>query len=67
VGANTRNGGIALIACFTSSWTPAMVRRWHADPFGFLPPWNELLALMGSAPPTTPRSTGTGLVTFLMG
>jgi Concanavalin A-like lectin/glucanases superfamily len=29
-------GDIALIACFASSWTPAMVRRWHADPFGFL-------------------------------
>ena len=24
-------GDIALIACFASSWTPAMVRRWHAD------------------------------------
>ena len=34
--------------------TPAMVRRWHADPFGFLRPWNELPALMGSAPPATP-------------
>jgi hypothetical protein len=44
------NGDIALIACFASSWTPAMVRRWHADPFGFLRPWNELPALMGSAP-----------------
>jgi hypothetical protein len=61
------NGDIALIACFASSWTPAMVRRGHADPFGFLRPWNELPALMGSAPPTTPPSTGTGVVTFLMG
>jgi hypothetical protein len=61
------NGDIALIACFASCWTPAMVRRWHADPFGFLRPWNELPALMGSAPPTTPPSTGTGVVTFLMG
>ena len=25
------NGDIALIACFASSWTPAIVRRWHAD------------------------------------
>jgi hypothetical protein len=33
---------------------PAMVRRWHADPFGFLRPWGELPALMGSAPPATP-------------
>jgi hypothetical protein len=48
------NGDIALIACFASSWTPAIVRRWHADPFGFLRPWNEVPALMGSAPPTTP-------------
>ena len=58
---------IALIACFASSWTPAMVRRWHADPFGFLRPWNEVPALLGSAPPSTPPSTGTGVVTFLMG
>jgi uncharacterized protein (TIGR02217 family) len=61
------NGDIALIACFASSWTSAMVRRWHADPFGFLRPWNELPALMGSAPPATPPSTATGVVTFLMG
>ena len=39
----------------------------HADPFGFLRPWNEVPALMGSPPPTTPPSTGTGVVTFLMG
>jgi hypothetical protein len=61
------NGDIALIACFASSWPPAMVRRWHADPLGFLRPWNEVPALMGSAPPSTPPSTGTGAVTFLMG
>jgi hypothetical protein len=61
------NGDIALIACFASSWTPAMIRRWHADPFGFLRPWNELPALMGSPPSSTPPSTGTGVVTFLMG
>jgi Concanavalin A-like lectin/glucanases superfamily len=61
------NGDIALIACFASSWTPAMVRRWHADPFGFLRPWGEVPALMGSAPPSTPPSTGTGVVTFVMG
>jgi hypothetical protein len=28
--------------------------RDDADPFGFLRPWNEVPALMGSAPPTTP-------------
>jgi hypothetical protein len=61
------NGDIALIACFASSWTPAMIRRWNADPFGFLRPWGEVPALMGSAPPATPPSTGTGVVTFLMG
>jgi hypothetical protein len=59
--ANTRNGDIALI------WTPAMVRRRHADPFGILRPWGEVPALFGSAPPATPPSTGTGVVTFLMG
>jgi hypothetical protein len=48
------NGDIALIACFAASWTPAMIRRWHADPFGFLRPWNEVPALIASAPPATP-------------
>jgi hypothetical protein len=59
------NGDIGLIACF--AWTPAMVRRWHADPFGFLRPWNAVPALCGSAPLTTPPVSGTGVVTFLMG
>jgi len=35
------NSDIALITCFASSWTSAMVRRWHADPA----PWNEVPAL----------------------
>jgi hypothetical protein len=30
------NGDIALVAWLASAWTLAMVRRWHADPFGFL-------------------------------
>src|SRR5262245_45211262 len=41
---------------------PAMVRRWRANPFGFLRPWNELPALMVSATPSTPPSTGTGVI-----
>jgi hypothetical protein len=61
------NGDIALIACFASSWTPAMIRRWNADPFGFLRPWNEVPALMGSPPPATPPSTRTGVIVCLMG
>jgi hypothetical protein len=61
------NGDIALIACFAASWTPAMIRQWNADPFGFLRPWGgEVPALIESAPPATPPLTGTGVVTFLM-
>ena len=44
-----------------------MVRRSHAYPFGFLRPWNQVPGLMGSALPAMPPSTGTGVVTFLMG
>jgi hypothetical protein len=44
-----------------------MIRRWNADPFGFLRQWNDVPALMGSPPADTPPSTGTGVVTFLMG
>jgi hypothetical protein len=46
---------------------PVMVRRWHVDPFGFLRPWNEVPALRGSAPASTPPSTGTGVVSYPMG
>ena len=53
------NGDFGLIAGFAAAWTPAMVRRWHADPFGS--------CAQGSAPPATPPSTGTGVITFLMG
>ena len=52
---------------FSTSWTPAMVRRRHADPFGFLRPSGEVPALIASAPPSTPPATGSGVVTFLMG
>jgi hypothetical protein len=50
------NGDIALIAGFASSWTPAMIRRCHADPFGFLRPWGEVPPLMCGAPPAIPRA-----------
>ena len=59
------NGDIALIACCAASWTPAMVRRRHADPFGCLRPWNEVPRSWG-APPATP-SSGTGVVTSRCG
>ena len=36
-------------------------------PFALLRPWGEVPALMGSAPPAMPPSTGMGVVTFLMG
>jgi len=62
------NGDSTLIACFASSWTPAMVRRWHADPFGFLRrPWNEVPAAHGECAAHHPPSTGTGVVAFRMG
>jgi Concanavalin A-like lectin/glucanases superfamily len=68
------NGDIALIACFASAWTP----RWCgagtpirsascAHGTSRLRSWNEPPALMGSAPPSTPPSTGTGVVVFVMG
>jgi hypothetical protein len=44
-----------------------MVRCWHADPFGFLRSLNVAPGLMASAPPSTSPSTGTGVVTFLIG
>jgi hypothetical protein len=44
-----------------------MVRRWHADPFGFLRPWGEVPALIASPPLSTPPSTGTGVIVCLMG
>jgi hypothetical protein len=44
-----------------------MVRRWHTDPFGFVRPWNEVPAIMGSAPPATTPPPAMGVVTFLMG
>jgi hypothetical protein len=60
------NGDIALIACFASSWTPAMVRRWHADRFGFLRPWGSCLRASGVRHPPRPIDRH-GVVTFLMG
>jgi hypothetical protein len=48
------NGDIAFIACFASSWTAAMVRRWHADPFGFLRPWTRCLRSWGVRHPSRP-------------
>ena len=39
-----------------------MVRRWHADPFGFLSACAHGKRATRHAP-----STGTGVVTFLMG
>jgi hypothetical protein len=44
-----------------------MIRRWNADPFGFLLPWNEVTELMGGAPPAAPPAIGTSVVTCLMG
>ena len=59
------NGDIALILCCGACWTgrPPVARRSVRLPA----PWNEVPALMGSAPPATPSSTGIGVVTFLMG
>ena len=62
------NGDIALDRVLRLMPGPAaMVRRWHADPFGFLRPWNEVPALFGQRATRHAPSTGTGVVTFLMG
>jgi Concanavalin A-like lectin/glucanases superfamily len=50
------NGDIALIACFASTWTPAMVRRWHADPFGSCAHGTKCLPSSAARhPPRRPR------------
>ena len=50
------NGDIALIACFASSWTPAMVRRWHADPSASCAHGTRCLRSWGVRhPPRPPR------------
>ena len=60
------HGEIALTACLAPSWTPAMVRRWHADPFGFLRHGARCLRSWGVRhPPPPPRPAG-AVVTFLM-
>jgi hypothetical protein len=59
-------GDIAQIICCGSAWTPAMVARWHADPFGFVRPYHELPSLIGSTPPAGPPSTGSGVIVCLM-
>jgi hypothetical protein len=41
--------------------------RYAFGPMGFLRAWGEVPALMGSAPPATPPSTGTGVVVCIMG
>jgi hypothetical protein len=43
-----------------------MIRRWNADPFGFLRQWYEVPASWEVAVRDAP-STGTGVVTFLIG
>jgi hypothetical protein len=48
------NGDIALVACFASSWTPAMVRRWHADPFGSCAHGARCLRSSGARHPPRP-------------
>ena len=53
------NGDIALIACFASSWTPAMVRRWHANPSASCAHGTSCLRSLGARhPPRPPRPVG---------
>ena len=51
------NGDIALILCCGACWTGHMVRRWHADPFGFLRPWTSAALMEALHPPCPPRLT----------
>ena len=44
-----------------------MVRRWHADPFGFLRPMERGASAHRECATRNAPSAGTGVITFLMG
>jgi hypothetical protein len=56
----------AITSSLTSATTPNLHHQAMPIRSASCGPWNEVPALIGSAPSATPPSTGTGVITSLM-